>query len=143
MKVRHGIVPPSTRKGKAKDEPLEPPVNAPGVPAGDAASIPPPPPKSDASPATKITADSTKILINDVLDAVIKSAEQGADGFTVGSKILDARDKIQEKVSVSPAFHEMATLARSLSGHGTSKLPESVLEELDDKIRKWKNRLTK
>ncbi|MHA1917705.1 MAG: hypothetical protein ACTSUV_05265 [Candidatus Ranarchaeia archaeon] len=136
-KVRRGIIPPSSREDGGEPASFVPPAPASG-------SIPPPPP----APATLVssqtaTTDAAKLLINDLFGGIKKKAQEGVSCSVIGQLIVEARDRIQEKVSVSPAFHEMASYSRTLKAEGENKITDTVFEELINKLENWKVRLRK
>ena len=81
--------------------------------------------------------------VSDSLDKVFQLAQRGGTGLQLHQALLDARDVVQQIVSVHPAFHEIASYSRELKMVGSNPLTDNQQIELKDHLDDWKRRLVK
>ena len=115
----------------------EKPISIP-APAMPTVSEPVPPKKE---PTVRV--DATSYFVNEALNEVVRVAQNGAPAEEVAKLLINARDKIMQKVPYSLAYHEMRSFASKLEELKTAPLPSGLLTELIEKVEEWKRRLSK
>ncbi len=103
--------------------------------------VPPIPPELEVEDEIPTPIGGKAVLVARLFSEVVRVARAGAGGETVGAKLLEVRDLIQDKVPYSPVYHEMATFARLLNTYGENAPPEDTLEVLKRRVANWQGRL--
>ncbi|MHA1713444.1 MAG: hypothetical protein ACTSW4_05335 [Candidatus Ranarchaeia archaeon] len=92
---------------------------------------------------TTASPSGATFTVSDSLDKVYQLAQRGGTGLQLHQALLDARDVVQQIVSVHPAFHEIASYSRQLKMLGANPLTENQQRELKEHLDDWKRRLAK
>ncbi|MHA2407075.1 MAG: hypothetical protein ACXACA_01715 [Candidatus Ranarchaeia archaeon] len=111
------------------------------IPAKPTEVVPPTVIDSEGDEDLALPASSTSVFVARLFSEVVRIAKAGASGNTIGKKLLEVRDLIQEKVSYSPVYHEMATFARLMNTYQENPPPEDNLEVLKRRTVNWQSRL--
>jgi len=128
---------PATSAPSVEPPKPEKPISIP-APAMPTVSEPAPPKKE---PTVRV--DATSYFVNEALNEVVRVAQNGAPAEEIAKLLINARDKIMQKVPYSLAYHEMRSFASKLEELKTAPLPSGLLTELIEKVEEWKRRLSK